>query len=66
MRPHGNLAQGSQVFYGEKVLERLFCLALLVYFSCLETLHQLIRLDIYQFHLIGPVKDTIGDAFMDR
>ena len=64
--PHGDLPQGGQIFRGEKVLERLFCLALPVYFSGLETLHQLIRLDIYQFHLIGPVKDTIGDAFMDR
>ena len=63
--PHSDLTQGSQIFGGKKVLEGLFCLALPVHFSHLEAFHQLVRLNIHQFNLIGPVKNMIRDSLID-
>ena len=64
--PHGDLPQGGQVLHGTKVLESLLCLALPVHLSRLKAFHQLVRLDIHQLDLIGPVKDVIRDALIDR
>lgn len=41
-------------------------MALPVHFSHLEAFHQLIRLNIYQFNLIGLVKNIIRDSLIDR
>ena len=48
------------------MLERLFRLPLPVHFSRLKAFHKLIRFNIHQLNLIGPVKHMIRDSLIDR
>ena len=61
---HGNLPQGGQVLGREKVLKRLPGLALSVDLARPEPFHQLFRLNVHQFNLIGTVKYMVRNAFV--
>ena len=64
--PHSDLTQGGQILCGKKMLERLLRLPLPVHFSRLKAFYKLIRFNIHQFNLIGPVKYMIRDSLIDR
>ena len=62
----GDLPQGRQVFLVKKVDQRPLGLLLPVDLSRLQPLHQLLRLDVHQLHLVGAVEHPVGDALSHR